>query len=380
MTHLKVGFLSSHNYLDRHAFSGTLFSMYRALDRQDLTLVNLGWPSKRIFLQKILRRLGLQKNDPLKVRHENFESEAKRFTALVQKQIQRQGCDVIFAPIASAEMAFLETQVPIVYSSDATLKQRSIEYKLNLPQHQFDAYDKLEFEAIARAKRIVYSSDWSVRSAIADYGADPGKLVVVDYGANLEDIPPADAIYARCQNPTCKLLFIGKDWQRKGGEIAFQILLALLEKGVDAELCMIGCVVPSHIQHPKLTTIAFLNKDIPQERQQLCNLFLGANFFVFPTQADCSPIVTCEANAFGLPIISTDVGGLPSIMRNGQNGFMLSRTAPPSDYADAIAQSFSDKDRYRQLVESARAEYDTRLNWDTWGQKVHGTLAEAAGR
>ncbi|MGF1496304.1 MAG: glycosyltransferase family 4 protein [Elainellaceae cyanobacterium] len=285
---------------------------------------------------------------------------------------------MIFAPIASAEMAFLETEIPIVYSSDATLKQRSLEYKLNLPQHQFDAYDKLEFAAIARAKRIVYSSDWAAQSAIADYGADSQKIVVVDYGANLEEIPAASAIYSRCQNTTCKLLFIGKEWERKGGEIAFKVLLALLDKGVDAELCMIGCVTPAHIRHPKLKTIAFLNKDIPQERQKLCDIFLDANFFVFPTQADCSPIVTCEANAFGLPIVSTDVGGLPSIMRHGQNGFMLSRTAPPDDYADVIAYSFCDKQRYRQLVTSAREEYDTRLNWDTWGEKVHRTLAEAA--
>jgi glycosyltransferase involved in cell wall biosynthesis len=92
-------------------------------------------------------------------------------------------------------------------------------------------------------------------------------------------------------------LLVGKDWHRKGGDIAFQTLISLLQKGVDAELVVVGCIPPAEIKHDKLIVIPYLNKNVPKERKQLDKLFMSSHFFILPTRADCSPIVTFEISS-----------------------------------------------------------------------------------
>ena len=141
--------------------------------------------------------------------------------------------------------------------------------------------------------------------------------------------------------------------------------------GVDAELVVVGCVPPDDVKHDKLTVVPFLNKNIPQQQKRLNEIFMNSHFFIFSIRADCSPIVICEANAFGLPVITTEVGGIPTIIKNGKNGYMLSLSASGGDYANLIVKNFSDQTCYKHLVRSSRKEYDTRLNRNKWAESLH---------
>ena len=134
---------------------------------------------------------------------------------------------------------------------------------------------------------------------------------------------------------------------------------------------MIGCVPPSEFQHEKLKVIPFLNKNIPEEQEQFSQLLLNSHFLVFPTRADCSPIVICEANAYGIPVITTDAGGIPTILKEGKNGYMLPLSAGGDEYAKLIATHFANKETYEQLVRSSREEYDDRLNWNKWAESTY---------
>ena len=82
----------------------------------------------------------------------------------------------------------------------------------------------------------------------------------------------------------------------------------------------------------------------------------------------------CEANAFGLPVFTTDVGGIPTIIKNGRNGYMLPLSASGEDYANLIVQNFSDRGVYENLVRSSREEYDRRLNWNKWAESLHQVI------
>lgn len=370
MNRLKLGFLSSHNYFSKHAFSGTLLSMYKSLKYQDLELINLGWPQKQSSLNRILRKLRFKGNSALKIESADFENISKQFNKLIKKQLKQRTCDYIFAPVASLELSTVETEIPIIYASDATFKLLNGAYKLNLSEQERIIRNQLEQSAIDRASKVVYSSDWAAQSAIQDYDAKPEKISVIDYGANLEDIPNQNEIFSRCTNEICKLLFIGRDWERKGGEIAYRTLLALLDQGMDAQLCIIGCTPPKHIQHPNLQIIPYLNKDLPKHQAQLRKIFLKANFFLFPTRADCSPIVVCEANAFGIPVIGSAVGGMPSLIKTGKNGYILDASASEKKYATIISEVFDNRLAYRKLIASSREEYEQRLNWNKWGKRM----------
>ena len=95
---------------------------------------------------------------------------------------------------------------------------------------------------------------------------------------------------------------------------------------------------------------------------------------ILPTRSDCVPMVLAEANAFGLPVVTTQTGGIPSIVREGENGFMLPLSARGSDYAKVIAEIYLDDQRYAKLVTSSRAAFDARLNWDAWGIAITNSI------
>jgi glycosyltransferase involved in cell wall biosynthesis len=139
---------------------------------------------------------------------------------------------------------------------------------------------------------------------------------------------------------------------------------------------VVGCTPPEHVTHRNLRVFSFLSKNNVEERAKLESLYLNADFFLLPTRADCSPIVLCEAAAFGLPVISTDTGGVSDIVRNGENGVLLPPTAKGSEYARVIADSYRDTQRFQRMRRRSRELYDTRLNWDAWGKTVAGLIGK----
>ncbi|NEQ26651.1 MAG: glycosyltransferase family 4 protein [Microcoleus sp. SIO2G3] len=385
MQQIRVGFLSAQNYLDRTAWSGTLFYMQQALQRRGLEVVYLGDPQGRsTWLQK-LRRLSRKLHTLL--RGSSDTQQQQQFADRVRRQLRQVECDVIFAPVASSEVITLETETPLVYLSDATAKLIHYEYlrefassMKDIPTHDeaLQQAEQAEAIAIAKAHCLVYPSSWAARSAIADYGADQGKVSVIQMGANLENPPTTEEVLARRRPPApgepLRLLFIGSNWERKGGNIAYDMLLSLLDRGVDAELTIVGCVPPAKVRHPKLRVIPFLNKNLPRERQQLDDLFWQAHLFVLPTRAECYGMVLCESGAFGLPVLVAEVGGIPSVIMNGRNGYLFSLAANGSAYADVAIELCSDPARYQKVVQTSREEYDQRLNWDSWADHMKALL------
>ena len=92
-----------------------------------------------------------------------------------------------------------------------------------------------------------------------------------------------------------------------------------------------------------------------------------------------SATISCEAAAFGLPVITTDTGGVSGVVREGENGHLLPYEAGGADYARLIAEIYRDDARYGELVQKSRQAFEERLNWDTWAQTVKRLIAEKLG-
>ena len=73
--------------------------------------------------------------------------------------------------------------------------------------------------------------------------------------------------------------------------------------------------------------VPFLDMNVEKDRSRLTDLLMDSALLLVPTRADCSPIAFCEANGFGLPAVSTDTGGVSSLVRDGENGLLLPLTA-----------------------------------------------------
>lgn len=303
---------------------------------------------------------------------------ARSYAKAGSRWLAKQSVDVIVAPAGVTEVAFLETDIPIVLVEDATWGQLIGYYPeySNLMRRSIYEKNTIQQLALKKARAVIYSSAWAARSAIEDYGADSRKIHVVPFGANLDESPPREVVLARKKSEYCRLLFLGVDWDRKGGEIAFETLLELEKLGIEAELIVCGCTPPQRVTHERMKVIPFLDKNDEKQRKALDDLLMSVNFLLVPTRAEAYGLVFCEASAFGLPVIATDTGGVSEIVKDGENGYLLPYKARGEAYAEVIARIYRDEECYAELVRTSRAAFEDRLNWESWGISVRGKLIE----
>ena len=276
------------------------------------------------------------------------------------------------------EISLLDTEIPIVYHSDATFRLLKGTYDAFTDSFKGDtsAENSYEQTAINRSELIIYPSDWAAASAVKDYGASKEKLRVIPYGANIDSAPPRSAVVNKSISNPLSILFLAKEWERKGGPAAYDTLRALTDRGIKAELVICGLKPPKQYRRPNVRYYKYLDKNKKKERDLMGDIIRKAHLLLLPTRADCSPTVFCEANAYGLPAFSTTVGGIPSMIENGKNGHMLSLDATGKEFADAILSYTSDKQRYRSINEGAREKYETILNWDSWGKSARKAVKD----
>ena len=126
--------------------------------------------------------------------------------------------------------------------------------------------------------------------------------------------------------------------------------------------------------------IPFLDKRFPENRRKLSELFLDAHFLLFPTRAEATGIVMCEASAHGTPALVSNTGGVGGALNDGINGFLMPFDADGRDYARKVMELVRDPARYKRLVETSRDEFELYLNWDSWGRSIRRVMEDVLRR
>ena len=181
---------------------------------------------------------------------------------------------------------------------------------------------QMEQAALSSCRLAIFASEWAAKTAVENYNVDNSKVKVVPFGANLAPIPDADKVQraiASRGSGVCKLLFVGVDWHRKGGDKALAVTSMLNQRGLKAELHVVGCTPPSLLPGSS-RTYGYLSKNNDKQKELLSRLYLESDFLILPSEAESFGIVIAEANAFGLPALTTNVGGIGTVVRNGKNG------------------------------------------------------------
>ncbi len=378
----RIAFLTEADPLDKRSWSSSLYYIGQSLQQHcgEVSYVGPFVHPEPSLLSKVRAKSSLMlfKRRYL---HETNMHDARTFGMLAAEKLAALSPDLIVSAASQTVLAFLETAIPIVWVSDTNFLQLMTYYSgySHLTRRSRHEVRIIEQRALEKIHTFVLTSAWGARSVIEDYHADPQHVYIVPFGANLDTIPSKTVAENRKLSGRCTLLFMGVEWQRKGGDIALATLVELEKLGIAAELIVCGCVPPTHIAHPCMTEIPFLDKNDPLQQQQLEQLFITSDFLLLPTRADGAPNVFREASAFGLPVITTNTGGVSSIIRDGENGYMLPLAARGREYADLISNIYRDEEHYQRLALSSRAEYEERLNWDSWGQSVSRILQSELG-
>ncbi|WP_210527178.1 glycosyltransferase family 4 protein [Rubellimicrobium arenae] len=365
---VRIGFATDLSFDRREAWSGTIAHLYHAMQSEGADVVQAG---------PILETPTIALNRASKAfrRFAGFDPMLNRMPLMAElkaramnRRLASQPADVIFAAAGSTLIARIPPGVPIAYTSDVTMRLISSYYPTysGLPKSVERRAIALEADAMMRSDLLIFPTGWAARSAIEDYGIDPSRIMIQPYGANLEDPPDrASVLGPRVPGPL-RLLFCGVDWVRKGGQIALDCYEELRAAGVDATLCILGCVPPLDRLPPGVEVIPFLDKHVPEQKARFRQIFAEADFLILPTQAECYGVVFCEAAAFATVSLATQTGGVPEVIRDQVTGFTIPVTEGGSAYAERILGVIEVPGRLEQMRVAARDDFDNRLNWHVW--------------
>jgi glycosyltransferase involved in cell wall biosynthesis len=126
------------------------------------------------------------------------------------------------------------------------------------------------------------------------------------------------------QKGPARVLFVGGNFERKGGVRLIQAFREIRHLGVELHL-VTRDNVPSE---PGM----FVYNDMLPNSQALKQLYHRCDVFALPTFGDSMPLVLSEAGAAGMAIVSTNIAAIPEIVRHGDTGLLV----PPGDTAALI--------------------------------------------
>ena len=199
---------------------------------------------------------------------------------------------------------------------------------------------------------IIFTMSKSVQdSLINDYGIGKDKIRVVGAGPNLDTIPQRrDKSY---KNPA--ILFVGKSFKNKGGEILLKAFRRVRELIPNARLIIVG--PKEKIQGPGILWKGFVDS------QSMPALYRQASLFVLPTLREAFGLSFLEAMAYQLPCIGTNIQAIPEIIDNEKTGF----TVPILDetkLAEKIILLLKDEKLMKKMGDEGYNKIKEYFNWN----------------
>jgi glycosyltransferase involved in cell wall biosynthesis len=240
---------------------------------------------------------------------------------------------------------------PAVLSCDGTpLNKRGMRHAYGQGAHgQFAEHAKraLYHKIFARAAGFVGWSAWTKQSFVEDYGCREEDVVVIPPGVDLDQFGAGDR-----QHELPRLLFVGGDFVRKGGDLLLDVFRRRLRG--QAELILV-----TRADVPEEPGVS-VHRDVQANSAILRNLYATADVFVLPTRADCHSLVYIEALASGLPIVATREGPFPDLVREGETGHLVD-VDDADGLGDALESLVSDPSTRRLMGERGRAKAERQF-------------------
>lgn len=236
-------------------------------------------------------------------------------------------------------------------------------YRANFryPPHRFfrpapTGWDALESRFYENARLCFTTCEFTRDSLVKDYCIAPDKVVCIHTGANTA-VPvsvPEHPFRGR-------IVFVGLDWERKGGPDLVAAFKKVRQVHSSAQLWVIGC-------RPKIE-VDGMNCFGPLSTGEIAAKLHEADVFCMPSYWDTSPMALAEAALHGLPAISTTVGGIPDRVVDGLTGYLVS----PGDVGAITAALLKLFDQPSLAQEMGRRAYTyakDRFTWPAVAQKL----------
>jgi glycosyltransferase involved in cell wall biosynthesis len=200
------------------------------------------------------------------------------------------------------------------------------------------AFANVFLRQIQQVDRLVTICSQSTQEALHE-GFSPQNIIQIPNGVDIEQFTPG----REAEKIRGRIIFVGTLDYRKNVSLLITAIKMLKDAGILVTLDIIGDG-PEFLQLQKMTgSLDIADKiNFLGAFSEIAPFLQRAHIFVLPSQFEGLPNVVLEAMACGLPVIATQVGGVPDIIQHRVNGLLI----PPGD-TDAICAAI------RELFDNA---------------------------
>ena len=201
------------------------------------------------------------------------------------------------------------------------------------------------------AERLYPRSEWLRRSLIDDYGCDPARVIRTGGGANLR---AASLDGKRWDRPVA--LFVGLQFERKGGRVLLDAWAQVHRRRPDARLQIVG-ETPAGRAPPGVEYLGRVD-----DRAALARLYQDAALFVMPSLFEPWGHVFYEAMGYGLPCVGTACCAMAEIIEPGVTGLLVP-PGQPGPLAEALLTLLDHPERAGEMGRAAHAGVARGHTW-----------------
>jgi alpha-maltose-1-phosphate synthase len=210
----------------------------------------------------------------------------------------------------------LMKKIPTVIGLDLTAAQASEEFASPMFRWTYNPNIFLEKRVYDAAAHIVSWSNFARKSVIEDFKIDAEKVTTIPSGVDVSRILPANSSFMKGENSLYKILFVGGDFQRKGGADLLDVFLAAFKDIAELHIVTKASVTCEHAN-------VYIYQDVEAYTPKWLELYHQADVYVMPTYADAFATVFLEAMAAGLPVITTTLPQITEVVIDGETGFLV---------------------------------------------------------
>lgn len=210
-------------------------------------------------------------------------------------------------------------------------------------------------------------SEWTADSLREDYHLPESKIVVTGAGSNFGTTPLPHKGYDEQ-----RILFIGIEWERKGGPLILEAFRKLRRSMPEVKLVIIGC--DPGITEPGVEVVGRLQKSNPAEMQRLLDEYSRASVFCMMSHYEPFGIVVLEAQECGVPCVVPDRFAFGETVRHGETGMLV-----PEYDAQLLAMTFaellSEPAKLERMGAAAKEWVAAQWTWDHAARTIRDRVA-----
>lgn len=222
---------------------------------------------------------------------------------------------------------------------------------VGVPARRIDEAIQYEREVAQEMTAVFTFSEYLRKSFIQDFELDEKRVFNVGGGVNIDDIPEATA---EKNYEKRNILFVGVDFDRKGGNELLSAFRVVRETMTEARLNIVGPhQLPDGANQPGIVFHGNLSKAVPEQRNRLYRLYRDASVLVLPSKYEPFGVAPLEAMLFEVPCIVTDAWALREIVTPGINGALVQKGSIES-LASTLIKSLKAPEELARMGRAAR--------------------------